>query len=154
MRPAFVFAVVAAALIAAGPADATIVPQRGIARAELRMTKADVRARLGTPVRVQSGKNQFGRYANFVYARVTVMFQGGSRVTGLRTNSRLERTSAGVGVGSSEAQVKAGVAGIKCRTEFGSRHCFVGKFLPGHVITDFQIKKGRVSSVVVGIVLD
>jgi hypothetical protein len=85
---------------------------------------------------------------------VTVSFQAGSRATGLRTTSRLERTARGVGVGSTEAQVKAGVAGVRCRTESGFRRCFVGRFLPGRLVTDFDIRNGRVSSVVVGYVLD
>jgi hypothetical protein len=154
MRRAPAFAVVAVALAAAAPADARILLQRGIAGAELRMTKAQVRSNLGTPTRIRSGRNEFGRYVQFVYPRVTVSFQGGSRATGLRTRSRLERTGRGIGVGSTEAEVKAKVAGVRCRTESGFRHCFLGRLLPGQVITDFQIRRGRVSSVVVGFVLD
>ena len=60
----------------------------------------------------------------------------------------------GVGVGSSEGQVPAKVAGVRCRTESGFRHCFVGRFLPGKRVTDFRIRRGRVTSVQVGFVLD
>jgi hypothetical protein len=154
VRRASAFAVVAVALAAAAPADAKILVQRGIAGVELRMTKAQVRSNLGTPTRIRSGRNEFGRYVEFVYPRVTVSFQGASRATGLRTRSRLERTGRGIGVGSTEAEVKAKVAGVRCRTESGFRHCFLGRFLPGHVVTDFHIRGGRVSSVVVGFVLD
>jgi transcription elongation factor GreA len=146
--------VLAAVLLAAAGTDARVVPQSGIAGVELRMTRAQVRVRLGSPVRVKSGRNEFGSYTNFIYAHVTVMFQSGSRVTALRTSAQGERTVRGVGVGSSEAAVKAKVPGVRCRTEFGSRHCFVGKFLPGRVVTDFRLRKGRVSSIVVGFVLD
>jgi len=118
------------------------------------MTKAQVRARLGAPPRRRAGKNEFGRYTAFIYPRVTLTFQSGRRVTSLRTNSRLERTAQGVGVGSTVAQVRARVSGIRCRTEPGLRHCFLGRFLPGRVVTDFRIRSGRVSSVVVGFVLD
>ena len=118
------------------------------------MTKAQVRSNLGTPTRIRSGRNEFGRYVEFVYPRVSVSFQGRSRVTGLRTRSRLERTGKGIGVGSTEAEVKAKVTGVRCRTESGFRHCFLGAFLPGRVVTDFHIRGGRVSSVVVGFVLD
>jgi len=144
----------AAMLIVAGPAGAKIVVQRGIGGANLHMTKAQVRARLGAPTRVHNGRNTFGHFSNFVYPRLTVMFQSGPKVTGVRTSSRLERTSSGVGVGSSVARVKAGVRQAKCRTQFGTRQCVVGKFLPGRVITAFVIRKGHVSSVIVGIVLD
>ena len=147
-------AVVAVTLAAAAPVDARILVQRGIAGVELRMTKAQVRSNLGTPTRIRSGRNEFGRYVEFVYPRVTVSFQGGARATGLRTRSRLERTGRGIGVGSTEAEVKAKVADVRCRTESGFRHCFLGRFLPGRVITDFHIRRGRVSSVVVGFVLD
>jgi hypothetical protein len=142
------------ALALAAPAGAAIVVQRGIAGLELRMTKAQVRTKLGTPTKVKTGKNEFGRFTQFVYPRVTVLFQSGSRVTALRTFSRAERTSTGVGVGSREAEVKAKVAGVKCESVSGSRHCYVGKFLPGKRITDFFIRGGKVTSVVVGFVVD
>jgi len=154
VRAALVASVIVVTLAAAAPADAAIVIQHGIAGLELQMTKAQVRAKLGTPAKVRTGKNEFGTYTEFVYARVTVLFQSGSRATAFRTFSRAERTPRGVGVGSSEAQVKAKVAGVKCRAEFSSRHCYVGKFLPGRVITDFHIRKGRVTSIVVGFVVD
>jgi hypothetical protein len=145
---------IAVVLAVAAPAAASIVVQHGIAGLELQMTKAQVRSKLGSPAKVRTGKNEFGRYTEFVYPRVTVLFQSGSRATAFRTFSRAERTPRGVGVGSSEAQVMAKVAGVKCRTEFGSRHCYVGKFLPGRVITDFQVRKSRVTSIVVGFVVD
>jgi len=142
------------ALALAEQAPAKIVVQRGIAALELHMTRAAVRARLGPPAKIRTGRNEFGRYTQFVYPRVTVLFQSGLRVTALRTFSRAERTAAGIGVGSSEAQVKAKVAGVKCESVSGTRHCYVGKFLPGRRITDFAIRGGRVTSVVVGFVVD
>lgn len=154
MRAALLGSVIAVVLAGAAPANAAIVVQHGIAGLELQMTKAQVRAKLGRPAKVRTGKNEFGKYTEFVYPRVTVLFQSGPRATALRTFSRAERTPRGVGVGSSESQVRAKVAGVKCRAEFGSRHCYVGKFLPGRVITDFQIRKGRVRSIVVGFVVD
>jgi hypothetical protein len=154
MRAALVVSAVLVSLVSVAPTAAAIVVQRGIAGLELRMTKADVRAKLGKPTKIRTGKNDFGKYTEFVYPRVTVLFQSGSRVTALRTFSRAERTSAGIGVGSSEARVKAKVAGVRCSTESGLRHCYVGRFLPGRRVTDFQIRRGRVTSVVVGFVVD
>ena len=154
VRAALVGSIVLVALALVSPAAATIIVQRGIAGLELRMTKTQVRAKLGSPAKIRTGKNDFGKYTEFVYPRVTVLFQSGSRATAFRTFSRAERTPAGVGVGSPESQVKAKVARVTCSTESGVRHCYVGKFLPGRRITDFQIRKGRVTSIVVGFVVD
>lgn len=154
MRTGFLISLVAAVLVAAAPAAAKIEVQRGMAGLELRMTKAQVRARLGTPTKVRTGKNDFGRFTEFTYPRVIVLFQSSPRATAFRTFSPLERTARGVGVGSTEADVKAKVPRVTCRTESQFRHCFVGKFLPGHVVTDFQIRRGKVTSAVVGYVVD
>ena len=50
--------------------------------------------------------------------------------------------------------VKAKVAGVKCESVSGARHCYLGKFLPGRRIPDFAIRGGRVTAVVVGFVVD
>ena len=156
MRASLVVLVAAfvVAVGAPGAARATIVVQKGIAGARLGMTKARVLAKLGRPPKRKSGTNDFGRWTAFVYPRVTVTFQSGARVTSLRTTAFRERTSRGVGRGATEAQVRARVAGVHCRTEFGFRHCFLGRFLPGRVVTDFHIRRGRVRLVVIGYVLD
>jgi hypothetical protein len=150
-----VAAVLAAALALPATASARIELQKGIAGANLRMTKAQVRAELGTPRKIRTGRNLFGRWTEFVYGRVTVSFQSGNAATAVRTSSRRERTARGVGPGSPEAAVRARVAGVRCRTESGGfRHCWVGRFLPGRVVTDFRIRNGRVASVLIGYVLD
>jgi hypothetical protein len=41
-----------------------------------------------------------------------------------------------------------------CKSELGLRQCVVGRFLPGRVITAFAIRRGHVTSVVVGVVID
>jgi hypothetical protein len=143
-----------AGLVLAAGAPAAIVVQKSIAGVQLRMTKTQVRATLGAPSRIRTGTNDFGPYTEFVYPAVRVTFQGGLRVSGLRTTSRAQRTARGVGPGSSEAQVRARVAGVRCRTESGFRHCGVGRFLAGRIVTDFHIRRGRVSAVVIGYVLD
>jgi hypothetical protein len=142
------------ALVCAAAASAKIVPQRSIAGVRLGMTKAQVRATLGAPRRAIHGSNEFGSFTQFRYRGLRVTFQGDVRVTDVFTTRTTERTARGIGVGSTESQVKAKVAGVRCRTESGFRHCFVGRFLPGRRITDFRIKSGRVSSVDVGFVID
>jgi hypothetical protein len=154
MRLALVGAVSVVTLTLAGSASAAIVIQRGMAGVAIGMTKAKVRAVLGTPLKVRSGRNEFGRYAQFDYPNVTVLFQSGSRVTALRTRNSHERTSHGVGVGSRAFDVRTKVPKVKCVNDSGFGHCYVGIFKPGHIITDFLISNGRVTLVVVGRVLD
>jgi hypothetical protein len=154
VRVLVVLAAAVASLGLAASAGAAIVVQKGIAGAQLHMTKAQVRAKLGAPKSVQKGRNEFGHYTTFVYPRVTVSFQGDARVTAVRTMSPAERTVSGAGVGSSEAKVKAAVPSARCGAFSGSRQCIVGAFKPGRAITAFQLKNGHVTWVVVGIVLD
>ena len=141
-------------LVGAAAASAAIVPQRGIAGVRLAMTRAQVRAVLGAPAAAVHGRNEFGSFTVYRYRGLRVTFQGNRAVTSIVTTRASERTAAGVGVGSTEGQVRAKVAGVRCRTESGFRHCFVGRFLPGRRVTDFRIRRGRVTSVTVGFVLD
>ena len=152
MRPVLLAAVAAALLLgfAATPARAIIVPQRSIAGVALDMTKAQVRAKLGAPPRVRNGRNDFGVWTQFVYPRVEVTFQGGNAVTGLQTTSPKERTAGGAHVGSTKAQLLARVNGLKCETG----HCFLGSFTAGKRVTDFFLRRGRVTRIVVGFVID
>jgi hypothetical protein len=141
-------------LLVASTGSAAIVPQQGIAGVRLAMSKAQVRAVLGRPRTVRRGANEFGRFTELRYRRLGVVLQGGSSVTSIRTSRRSERTTSGVGVGSTEAQLRAGLPRLRCRTEFGARHCFLGRFLAGRRITDFTIRQGRAVRVVVGFVID
>jgi hypothetical protein len=75
-------------------------------------------------------------------------------VTSVTTTRTTERTAAGIGIGSTEAQVKAKIKGVKCATDSGFRHCYLGKLSAGHRVTDFAIKRGKVSRVDVGVVID
>lgn len=143
-------------LVAAAHAGATILPQQGMAGVKLEMTKKQVRAALGEPLGIRRGKNDFGPYTEFRYPfLVSVFFQGDRTVTSVRTSGRKERTAQGIGVGSTEMDVKRKVPGARCKTFLGGfRQCFVGSFRPGTRVTDFQIKRGRVVRVDVGFVID
>ena len=153
-RVAAVAALVTGALVAAPAASGLIVVQQGIRSVELEMTRAQVRAKLGAPVKVNRGTNEFGPWVEFVYSGLRVNFQGGRTVTAVSTAAHSQRTAGGVGPGSTEARVRARIRGVRCRTEFGSRHCWVGRFLPGRRVTDFFIRNGRVTRVTVGFVID
>lgn len=147
-------AVLASSLLPAGAA-ADIVPQRGIAGIALNMTQAQVREVAGEPRGTERGSNDFGPFTLWTYRdRVTVGFQGDDRVTSVDTTGRRERTSRGVGVGSSERYVRRRVRGARCRTQYGSRFCRVGRLLPRRRVTSFLIERNRVTRVGIGFVID
>lgn len=152
---ATVVATATIALIGAGSASALIVAQKGMAGVRLGMTQAKVESILGNPLAEIHGQNDFGPYTELRYPyRVKVFFQGNATVTSIETRGTHERTARDVGVGSTEAQVKAKVAGVRCETFFGFRSCYVGSFSPGTRVTDFHLRDGRVVRVVVGFVID
>jgi hypothetical protein len=144
-----------AALFFAPAADAMIQVDRGIAGARLGNSRAEVRAALGTPSSTKSGSNDFGPWVRYTFSGgIRVFFQGKTSVTSVDTTGLGDRSSKGVGVGSSEASVKAKVPGIKCENLGSVRSCHTNDFLPGKRITDFRIKGGKVASVSVGVVID
>jgi len=156
MRRLVLVGAVAAALMVAGSAEAKLIPQRGMAGVALGMSRVQVRAALGTPSRVVHARNEFGVYTEFRYAgrALRLVFQGNGGLTSISTTGRAQRTRTGVGVGSTEAQVKHGVPGVRCDGGASARHCFLGTFSAGKRVTDFRLTSGRVSRVVVGFVID
>jgi hypothetical protein len=143
-----------ALLLPTAAADARIVPQRGIAGANLDMTQPQVRAKLGKPDKVRHPTSPiFGQYTTWFYGATSVdMFRNqDGKVFNVSTTSKAQKTATGVGVGSTAAQVKKGVKGVRC----DAKHCYVGRFDPGRKITDFILSKtGRVTRVTIGYVLD
>jgi hypothetical protein len=142
-------AVVAAA--SAAPAGAVIHPGHSIAGVELGMTRAQVRAELGPPSQVIRGTNEFGRFRTFRYFRLWVTFQGEETVTAVKTTRTRERTPRGVGVKSTRAQVLARVRNVRCPEP---TICEAGRLVPGGRVTVFRLFRGRVTSVLVGFVID
>jgi len=142
------------ALALPATASARIVPQRGIAGANLDMTQAQVRAKLGKPDKVGHPKSPiFGQYTTWFYGGTSVdMFRNGDgKVFNVSTTSKSEKTSGGVGVGSTAAAVEKGVSRASCNKQ----HCWVGRFQGGRKVTDFTLSsKGRVTRVTIGYVLD
>jgi hypothetical protein len=84
-----------------------------MAGVELRMSEAQVRARLGAPVRVA------GR--SFHYPLLDVRF-GTRGVVSLTTTSRLLRTRTGLGVGTRVARLQT-LPGLFCDLEPGGGSC-------------------------------
>jgi hypothetical protein len=120
-------------------ASSDIVPQVSIAKIALDMTRPEVRAKKGDPLRVEHGTNDFGPYTIWRYGRLWVIFQGNAGATAVSTRRTGQRTAEGIGVGSTEAELRATYS-VRCRTELGDfRHCWIGRFRPGRRVTDFRI---------------
>lgn len=136
-------------------AEALIQVDRGIAGARLGNSRAEVRAALGRPASIRTGTNDFGRFVQYRYrGGINVIFQGRREVSTVSTTGRGDRTRRNVGVGSTEAQVKNRVRGIRCETIAGFRSCHTGRFTVGEVVTDFLIRNGKVTRVSIGRVFD
>ena len=144
-----------ATAVAAPPAGALIVPQRSISGIKLDMTRGQVESALGRPLRTDTGRNEFGPFTTLVYrGGLSVNFQGNRGVTAITVTGNTDRTSGGVGVGSTEQRVRDRVRGANCQTFGGFRSCTVGSTEPGRRVTEFRIRNGRVSAITYGIVID
>jgi hypothetical protein len=119
-------------LVWVGAASALIVPQRSIAGIELNMTRPEVKDKKGQPDRIVHGTNDFGPYTQYIYKNA-------------------------VHVGSPESALHDAYPRLHCRTESSDfRHCWTGRFRPGHRVTDYRIgiASGNVKSVTVAFVID
>jgi hypothetical protein len=144
-------------LAAPGPEARRIVPQVGIAGVRLLMTEGRLRALLGPPVRtIRRTPEILGRSRELVYRGLRVTFPGrsGGNAIAIQAESPRYRTRAGVGVGSTEAAAAAALEGERCSTSGDVRSCVIGRELPGRTVTLLRLRDGRVSSVLIGIVID
>jgi len=145
---AVVSVLVAATIVSA--ASARIVVQRGIAGARIGMTQKQVRAVLGKPTKAFQAKNAFGIYVEYRYRKLVLDFQGPGPLSNISTTRLSERTSKGVGVGSTMAQVQSKVPGAHCKVQL----CSVGNAVPSKIVTTFYLRMGKVTQVSVGRVID
>ena len=90
-----------------------------------------------------------GVETEFVYEAgfIVTFVQNMSGVVSVSTTSIGEQTAAGVGVGSTKGQVLRKVKGAHCQRR--GRSCFVGRLKVGHRRTEFDLRKGRVSRIIV-----
>jgi len=128
-------AVALAATIFAATASATIKPARGMSGVSLGMTAAQVQSKLGRPIGRASTR--------WYYARVWIGFRN-RRVVELTTTRGTERLANGLGVDSSEPQLRAAFPKLKCSAVGAFRRCRLGTGEPGTRVTDFLIGRGRV----------
>lgn len=144
-----------AALALPVAASAQIQVDKGIAGARIGNTVAQVHAALGVPASVHNGSNDFGRFREETYAGgLVVDYQGARAVSSVTTTGLGDRTAKGIGIGSTEAAVRANVPGVRCETTSGSRSCHTHTFTAGRRVTDFFIKRGKVTRVSLGVVID
>lgn len=137
----------------------SLVPQQSLRGLKIGMLASQVRAVAGNPTSNRTTNHPImGKTRVMKFGRVEVTFRGAGKaapVVNLSTTSRNERTSGGVGVGSSERALAAKLTGERCITELGYRHCYLGQWKPGSVVTDFSISKsGRVTRITLGLVID
>jgi hypothetical protein len=141
-------AALALSLMLCAAADAKIVLATSIDGVKLGMTHGQVAKILGR------GKQEDGDIYQYDYRRDTyqVGFMG-SRVTSVETFDRHQRTSLGLGVGSTKATLKARQPGVRCTFDGmdESMDCYVGSIKRGHSYTDFFFDDSHtVTGVVVG----
>ena len=137
----------------------SLVPQQSLRGLKIGMVASQVRAVAGTQsINKIVSHPLLGKTRRMRFGKVEVTFRCTSAtapVVNLTTTSRSERTSGGIGVGSSERALAAKLTGERCVTELGYRHCYLGKWRAGFVVTDFSISKaGRVTQVSLGLVID
>lgn len=152
----FALAAAAASMLAL-PSQAGAVVQfdQGIAGARIGNSQAQVQAALGAPALVKTGTNEFGPFRQYYYeGGIRVFFQGDGDVTAVQTFGKGDRTSKGIGVGNSEKALKQKHPSLKCESFGGFRSCHTGTGAPGERMTDFFVSKGKITRIVVGIVID
>lgn len=121
------------------------------------MTEPRVRQLLGPPLRTVRRKPEIlGRSRELVYRGLRVSFPGwsGGNAIAIRAESERYRTRGGAGVGSTEVALTTALSGERCATSGKVRACRFGDELPGRIVTLFRLRDGRVSSVLIGIVID
>jgi hypothetical protein len=132
--------------------NTTIVLGTSIGKATLGTSKTKLDGRLGPGRVVKRTTNDLGRFVTVRYAdhHVDVMYRG-SRSVFVKTTSSRYGTTKGIYVGATRADLKRTYSAAKCPT---ATLCTIGKFTPGKRVTEFRLKRNKIISIGVGIVLD
>lgn len=130
-----------------------IVPNAELAGVHLLMSVAGVEHVLGTPKSIRSIPDQIQstvRRMDYGKTKVYLSATADGTVFSVTTTDRRQKTSGGVGVGSSRASVARTVSGARCT----ARACVVGQERAGQRVTRFSLSEGRVARVTLGFVID
>jgi hypothetical protein len=142
-------ALIAAALAVGAFAEpaAAKVTFAGIGDVRLSMSEAEVNDALGTPSASKPARNPDAVTLHYPRRKLEVLLhRGQDRVVGVYTTSRGQRTSSGLGVGSSSPVLRARLRGEKCGAAQRTVLCSVER--DGRVM-DFWIRSGKVYRVAV-----
>jgi hypothetical protein len=129
--------------LVAGPAGAKVTFS-GIGDVRLNMSEAAVREALGTPSSSRSLRHGDREAVTLLYRRrkiEVVLDRDADRVMGVKTTSRAQKTSSGLGVGSSLRSVRDKLRGEKCGTALRVLVCSVER---GESVIDFDLRRGKV----------
>lgn len=131
---------------------AKLIPDACVGGVALWNTRADVLSEKGPPLR-KVRRNSYDILWH--YRAMTVFFSAydyntkppsGFVVVSVTSTDRNERTSRGIGVGSSERAAKRAYPNLSCGTSNGTRRCELPGWVVGHY-TEFKVTKSRVSEI-------
>jgi hypothetical protein len=138
--PATLLTMGLAAALCADPATAKITTA-GIAGLDVGMSEAAVRSAVGDPSAVSAGEPDGTVLLDYRRRKLDVLLRGGS-VIRMRTTSRAEATSSGVGPGTSERTMRRKVRGERCATARRAHVCWLVR---GRTVLTFSCRHGRVT---------
>jgi hypothetical protein len=137
----------AAFLVVCALAQARVVVGRSIDGVRLGMSHAGVARVLGRGKLEPGGGGEY----EYRHGSYQVIFTSG-HATSIETFDRDQRTSNGLHVGNSLAQVRAREPRLHCGSSDGEMDCYLGSIRRGHRYTDFFFESGpsSMTAVIVG----
>lgn len=154
MRRLLPLTALATLALAPAAAQAHVVPGEGMLGLRVGDSLRHVRAVLGAPDRTLVRHDEIlGRVRNDRYGKTGIAYDAtgpAAHVITLTTKSKRERLAGGIGVGTTRAALQAAIPGLDCT----GRHCTLGRFRAGRIVTEFTVRHGRVVRVTVGRVID
>ena len=145
---------IALAVVVVASASASIRINVGIDGVKIGQTQAQVRANLGKPGSVKNGADQVSTYTIMRYPALKMTIELRGTVVSIRSTGLGDRTSSGVGVGSTEAALKQKVSNVSCeKVSSIKRICFTKPTNDGRSTT-FRLTSGKIVEIDVSILAD